>query len=115
MNQRIRLVLIGVLAVVVVGVGAFATLHFVGGATAAAATEKAGDCVTVSRLDGDRADIANAGCDSAMLKIGEVLADPGGKCPTGGDDYLAVVPRSGQARLCLLPNFVAGACYQPVD
>jgi hypothetical protein len=95
-------------ALAVVAATALVFVKFSGGPQA-----KAGECVTVT----GSADVASTGCtaENAKFKVGKVLADSGGTCPAGDDEYVQVVPSSGGGKLCLLPNLVEGACYQPAD
>lgn len=92
-------------ALAVATAAAFVFIQFTGGPQA-----KAGECLIGS------ADLTTTVCaaDNAKFKVGKVLTDSGASCPGGDDEYIQVVPRSG-GKLCLLPNLVEGACYQPAD
>lgn len=91
-------------ALALVAATAFAVIQFAGGPEA-----KAGECLT------GNPDLAATGCtaENARFKVGKVLADASASCPGGDDEYIQVA-RSG-GKLCLLPNLVEGACYQPAD
>ncbi|MET8760060.1 hypothetical protein [Lentzea sp. NPDC004782] len=92
-------------ALAVTAAAAFAFVKFSAGPEA-----RAGECLVGS------SDVVTTGCtaDNARFKVGKVLADPNASCPAGDDEYVQVAPKSG-GKLCLLPNLVEGACYQPSD
>ncbi|RSM59946.1 hypothetical protein DMH04_54960 [Kibdelosporangium aridum] len=108
-----KLVLVVTAVLAVAGAALFITVNFIGGPELAA---KAGECVAVSnQAEDDRADVANAGCETALYKVGTVVADANGKCPPSLSDYAEVVAKSGGGRLCLVPNLLEGGCYRPVE
>jgi hypothetical protein len=90
-------------ALAVVAAAAVGYVQFAGGPQA-----KAGECLSGTP------DLATTGCtaDNARFKVGKVLAETSATCPGGDDEYIQVTPSSG-GKLCLLPNLVEGACYQP--
>lgn len=95
-------------ALAVVAGAAVAYVNFAGGPQA-----KAGECVAVT----NGTEVMSTGCtaENARFKVGRVLPDTGANCPANDDEYVQVVPSAGGGKLCLLPNLVEGACYQPAD
>jgi hypothetical protein len=74
-----------------------------------AATARAGDCAKISgALDNPRYEALDCRSEQANVKIAKVLDWNEKACPTGGMDYSTY---TGDATLCLMPNFVEGACY----
>ncbi|WP_433267817.1 LppU/SCO3897 family protein [Actinosynnema sp. CS-041913] len=109
-----RKILIGVLGLVIVVAGFFAVRYFVGNSAAATA----GDCVDLIEQPDNRADVKTLDCDDekATYKVGKVMDKAEDVCPEEGL-YTEVSPASSVGgdgyKLCLLPNMVEGACYQP--
>jgi len=99
-------------ALAIIGVTAFTAIDFMGSSSADSAAVKPGDCVMVTNHSDDRADVAGASCQDEKVtsKVGKVLTDKNATCPEG---YTAIVPNTGDVKVCLLPNFVESACYQP--
>lgn len=114
MKKPIVVIMLATLAVA--GASMVAAFTVLGDSTASAAV-KSGECVTVANHSESRADVTGTSCQDgkATFKVGKVLADASANCPEAEDDYTAIVPNSGVATLCLLPNFVEGACYKSDD
>ncbi|MBW4718958.1 LppU/SCO3897 family protein [Saccharothrix obliqua] len=103
-----------VLLAIVVAVGGFFGIRYFVTNNAAAS---AGDCVSLSGQNNDRADVQTLDCgdDKASFKVGKVLDQAESMCPEEGL-YTEVSPTSSVGdgyKLCLLPNMVEGACYKP--
>jgi hypothetical protein len=82
-------------------------LNQLGGA--AKTTAQVGDCARISgALDNPTYQSLDCASEKANVKIAKVLAWNEQKCPTGGMDYSTY---TGDATLCLMPNFVEGSCY----
>lgn len=95
----------GVGAVAVVVTGAFALTVFGGGPR----NPEPGGCANIERVSkGAHYRAVDCGSEHANLKVAKVV-DDASECPTGGAPY-TVFTRS--ATLCLIPNFIEGACYQ---
>lgn len=95
----------GVGAVAVVVAGAFAFTLLGGGPK----NPEPGVCAHVERVDegaGYRA--LDCAAEEANVRVAKVV-DDGSQCPKSGAPY-TIFTRS--ATLCLIPNFVEGACYQ---
>ncbi|MEU4741244.1 hypothetical protein AB0G02_12380 [Actinosynnema sp. NPDC023658] len=94
---------VGAVAVVVAGAFAFTLL---GG--------DSGDpppsvCASLQRVDeGARYRALDCASDQANVRVAKVV-DDASQCPTGGAPY-TIFTRSDT--LCLIPNFIQGACYQ---
>ncbi|MET9232309.1 hypothetical protein [Lentzea sp. NPDC003310] len=70
---------------------------------------RAGDCARISgALDNPTYQALDCGSEQANVKIAKVLDWNEKTCPSGGMDYSTY---TGDATLCLMPNFVEGACY----
>ncbi|WP_461122300.1 LppU/SCO3897 family protein [Saccharothrix stipae] len=96
---------LGVGAVAVVVAGAFAFTLIGGGPT----SPEPGVCAHIERVDeGARYRALDCGSEHANVRVAKVVED-GSQCPKGGAPY-TIFTRS--ATLCLIPNFVEGACYQ---
>ncbi|GAA1343637.1 hypothetical protein GCM10009660_32530 [Catellatospora bangladeshensis] len=97
----------GVGAAVVVVLGLFA-LTMAGGGDEAPKPAP-GDCANVSKQDDQRRyQPLDCGSDQANVKVAKVV-DDSARCPKGGSPYSTFI---GPMTLCLIPNFVEGACYQ---
>ena len=93
-------------AVAVVAVGAYA-LTMTGGDDAP--RPQAGECAHIEGTP-EAARFRPMSCadDLANVKIAKVV-EPEVECPKGGSPYSRY---TGTATLCLIPNFVEGACYR---
>ncbi len=106
----LKFVIVGVLAVVLVGLGVW-------GVTALNGT-KVGDCVSASPKDVDKPDgewnVSSEGCGDAKAthKVAKVLNSSDDPCPEEGI-YEPV--KSGSKSLCLMPNLAEGNCYTSGD
>lgn len=101
--KKVGLGIVVVLALVLLG--GF-VLNQLGDATKAA---RAGDCARISgALDNPRYEALDCGSEQANVKIAKVLDWNEKTCPSGGMDYSTY---TADATLCLMPNFVEGACY----
>ncbi|WP_330271312.1 hypothetical protein OG205_29850 [Lentzea sp. NBC_00516] len=68
-----------------------------------------GDCARISgALDNPKYQAFDCGSEQANVKIAKVLDWNEKTCPSGGMDYSTY---TGDSTLCLMPNFVEGACY----
>ncbi|MBB5956552.1 hypothetical protein FHS29_003138 [Saccharothrix tamanrassetensis] len=95
----------GVAAAAVVVVGALA-LTMTGGD---GATPVAGDCANIAgQADRPRYQPLDCGSEHANVKIAKVVEGEA-QCPKGGAPYSTY---TGSVTLCLIPNFVEGACYR---
>lgn len=106
-------VVVSILAFLVVAGGIYAVKYFMSDA----ANAKAGECVSISQEGGDKVNVDGVDCgdQKATYKVGKVLETDTGTCPEGGV-YDEVTPASSVGsgyKLCLMPNFVEGACYTP--
>ncbi|MFI9010382.1 hypothetical protein ACIGNX_24415 [Actinosynnema sp. NPDC053489] len=107
-----RRILIAVLVLVLLGIIAFGVWSLTRGGSHA----EAGDCVSVSAQQDDRADVETQDCstDQASFKVGKVLDASDATCPEDGL-YTEIVPTDDAGdgyKLCLLPNMVEGGCYK---
>ncbi|MFD1146373.1 LppU/SCO3897 family protein [Saccharothrix hoggarensis] len=94
-------------AVAVAVAAAFAVTVF-GGDHGGSAPEP-GTCARIEGVaDKPRYLAVECGSDDATLKVAKVV-DDAKECPTGGAPYSTY---TGSTTLCLIPNFVEGACYQ---
>lgn len=109
-NNWLKFVIVGVLAVVLVGGGvwAFTALN----------STKAGACVSAAPKDVDKPDgdwnISSQGCGDAKAthRVAKVLKNAEDPCPEEGI-YEQI--KSGSEVLCLMPNLAAGNCYTSGD
>ncbi|MCE6994172.1 hypothetical protein LZG04_05000 [Saccharothrix sp. S26] len=96
---------LGVGAVAVVVAGAFAVTLL---GTGPSGPEQGG-CAHIERVEEGAAYRAlDCAADDANVRVAKVV-DDASQCPTGGAPY-TVFHRT--TTLCLMPNFVQGACYQ---
>ena len=94
---------VGAVAVVVAGAFAFTLL---GGGPASPAP---GVCAHIERAgEGAAYRVVDCAAPDANVQVAKVV-DDGSQCPKGGAPY-TVLKRADT--LCLMPNFVEGACYQ---
>ncbi|WP_434451353.1 hypothetical protein [Lentzea sp. E54] len=109
-NNWLKFVIVGVLAIVLVGGGVWA-LTSLGGT-------KVGDCVSASPKDVDKPDgewnIASKGCDdvSATHRVAAMLNSAEEPCPAEG---IYEQMQSDGKSLCLMPNLAEGNCYTSTD
>ena len=109
-NNWLKFVIVGVLAVVLVGGGVWAltSLNSTG----------AGDCVSASPKDADQPDgewnLSSEGCNDAAAthRVAVVLKSAEDQCPAEG---LYEPVKSGDETLCLMPNLIEGKCYNSGD
>jgi hypothetical protein len=95
----------GVGAVAALVLGAFAVTLVGGGPD----SPEPGVCGSIERADeGARYQALDCASAQANVRVAKVV-DDASQCPRGGAPY-TVFTRS--ATLCLIPNFVEGACYQ---
>ncbi|PWK91241.1 hypothetical protein C8D88_1011275 [Lentzea atacamensis] len=74
-----------------------------------AKTARVGDCARISgSADNPKYQALDCASEQATVKIAKILQWNEDKCPTGGMDYSTY---TGESTLCLMPNFVEGACY----
>ncbi len=100
-----RKVGLGVGAVAVVVVGAFAFTLLGGGP----GSPEPGACAHIERVQqGAGYRVVDCSAQDANVRVAKVVDDPS-QCPRGGAPY-TIFKRS--STLCLMPNFVEGACYQ---
>ncbi|MFS8099992.1 hypothetical protein LFM09_22965 [Lentzea alba] len=109
-NNWLKFVIVGVLAVVLVGGGVWAL-------TALNST-KVGDCVSASPQDVDKPDgewnVSSQGCgdQAATHRVAKVLANTDDACP---DEGIYEPVKSGGDSFCLMPNLAEGKCYTSGD
>lgn len=109
-NNWLKFVIVGVLAIALVGGGVWA-LTSLGGT-------KVGDCVSASPKDVDKPDgewdIASKGCDdvSATHRVAAMLNSAEDSCPAEG---IYEQMQSDDKTLCLMPNLAEGNCYTSTD
>ncbi|SDH00057.1 hypothetical protein SAMN05216553_114153 [Lentzea fradiae] len=109
-NSWLKFVVVGVLAVVLVGGGvwAFTALNGI----------SVGDCVSASPEDVDRPDgdwnISSQSCGdtAATHRVAKVLGSVEEPCP---DEGIYEPVQSGGESLCLMPNLAEGNCYTAGD
>jgi hypothetical protein len=97
----------GVAAVGVLVAGAFAFTLLDGGPR----SPEPGVCGHIERVndaDGAKYRAVDCAAEHANVRVAKVV-DDASQCPTGGSPY-TIFTRS--ATLCLIPNFVEGACYE---
>ena len=109
-NNWLKFVIVGVLAVVLVGAGVWAVTSLNG--------TKVGDCVSASPKDVDKPDgewnVSSQGCGdtAATHRVAKVLPNAEESCPDEG--IYEPVKSDGDA-LCLMPNLAEGNCYTSGD
>ncbi|HEX8864844.1 MAG TPA: hypothetical protein VF821_04235, partial [Lentzea sp.] len=109
-NKWLKPVIIAVLAIVLVGAGAWAVTTLSG--------TKVGDCVSASPKDVDKPDgdwnISSKGCGDAAAthKVAKVLKNSDEPCP---DEGIYEPVKSGRDSMCLMPNLAEGKCYTSGD
>ncbi|MFD5829192.1 hypothetical protein [Lentzea sp. NPDC060358] len=109
-NNWLKFVIVGVLAVVLVGGGVWALTALNG--------TKVGDCVSASPKDVDKPDgdwnVSGQGCGDAKAthRVAKVLNSAEDPCP---DEGIYEPVKSGGDSLCLMPNLAEGACYTSGD
>ncbi|MGZ3141080.1 LppU/SCO3897 family protein [Lentzea chajnantorensis] len=109
-NSWLKFVIVGVLAVVLVGGGVFVFTQMGG--------LNAGDCVSASPQDVDKPDgewnVSSQGCgdQEATHKVAKVLGNADDPCP---DEGIYEPVKSGGDSLCLMPNLAEGNCYTSSD
>lgn len=104
-----RKILIVAAIVVLAAVVVFGVVRLTGGGT-----PEAGDCVGVTSQTETSAEVEGLDCDAdrASYKVGKVVEGSDASCPEEGL-YTEVAQGDSGTKLCLLPNMVEGACYQP--
>lgn len=96
------------------GIGVVLALVLLGGFVVsrlgdAAKAARVGDCARISgTLDSLDYQALDCASEQATVKIAKILPWNEKSCPSGGMDYSTYV---GESTLCLVPNFVEGACY----
>jgi hypothetical protein len=109
-NNWLKFVIVGVLAVVLVGGGVWALTALNG--------TKVGDCVSASPKDVDKPDgdwnVSSKSCGdvAATHRVAKVLNKPEDPCP---DEGIYEPVKSGGDSLCLMPNLAEGNCYTSGD
>jgi hypothetical protein len=109
-NNWLKPVIVAVLAVVLIGGGAWAF-------TALNST-KVGDCVSASPKDVDKPDgewnISSQSCGDAKAthRVAKVLKSSDEPCP---DEGIYEPVKSGGDSMCLMPNLAEGNCYTSGD
>ncbi|MEU4741245.1 hypothetical protein AB0G02_12385, partial [Actinosynnema sp. NPDC023658] len=108
-----KIVLAVVLVLLLLAVIVFGVRYLMGGS----ANAEAGDCVSLSAENDDRAQVDTLDCTDAKAsyQVGKVLDATDGACPEEGL-YTEIVPAGGAGdgyKLCLLPNMAEGGCYKP--
>ncbi|KJK47870.1 hypothetical protein UK23_18795 [Lentzea aerocolonigenes] len=109
-NKWLKPVIVAVLAIVLVGAGAWAVTALNGTAV--------GDCVSASPKDVDKPDgdwnVSSKSCGDAAAthKVAKVLKNADEPCPEEGI-YEPV--KDGGDSLCLMPNLAEGKCYTSGD
>ncbi|SDN04029.1 hypothetical protein SAMN04488074_13244 [Lentzea albidocapillata subsp. violacea] len=110
-NSWLKFVIVGVLAVVLVGGGVWAL-------TALNSTS-VGDCVSASPKDVDKPDgdwdISSKSCDDAAAthRVAAVLNSAEDQCPAEG--IYEQMRSGGDKSMCLMPNLAEGNCYTSSD
>lgn len=96
------------------GIGVVLALVLLGGFVLnqlgdAAEAARVGDCARISgSQDNPKYQALDCASEQATVKIAKILPFNEQKCPSGGMDYSTY---TGDSTLCLMPNFVEGACY----
>jgi hypothetical protein len=109
-NNWLKFVIVGVLAVVLVGGGVWAVTSLGG--------TKVGDCVSASPKDVDKPDgewnvsSQDCGAQAATHRVAKVLNSAEDPCP---DEGIYEPVKSGGDALCLMPNLAEGNCYTSGD
>lgn len=109
-NNWLKFVIVGVLAIVLVGGGVWALTALNG--------TNVGDCVSASPVDVDKPDgdwnVSSQGCGDATAthRVASELRNAEDACPAEGI-YEPV--KSGGDSLCLMPNLAEGKCYTSSD
>ena len=107
-KSNAKLIRIGILVVIAIGVAAFAIIFN----KDAPASAKPGDCIKVN--DVAKADIETIDCKSAdaMYKVGVTKEDPNANCPS--ENYLAYTETGGSSdvRLCMVLIAKEGQCFK---
>jgi hypothetical protein len=106
----LKFVIVGVLAVVLIGGAVYAFNQFGSGAASA----DVGDCASATDQGDNKWEVKVLDCgdDNASYKVAKILPSADDVCPEEGL-YEPIGTDSKQ--LCLMPNFVEGACYTPSD
>jgi hypothetical protein len=102
--------LVSLIALVVVGGGFYAFNYF----TSDVAQAKAGDCAHVTGTT-TKPDYKAVPCDSAdaNYRVGKTMSSTTASC--GGqfyDEFTQTARRGPDTKLCLIPNWIEGNCYQ---
>ncbi|ANZ36629.1 hypothetical protein BBK82_11685 [Lentzea guizhouensis] len=109
-NSWLKFVIVGVLAVVLVGGGVFVFTQMGG--------LNVGDCVSASPQDVDKPDgewnVSSQGCDdtAATHRVAKTLANAEEPCP---DEGIYEPVKTGGDSMCLMPNLAEGNCYTSSD
>jgi hypothetical protein len=101
--------IISVIALIVVGGGVYAYNYF----TSDAAQAKAGDCAHLSGSESSP-NFESVPCDAANAThiVGKSLSSNSDSCNGPYDEFTQTARRGPDAKLCLMPNFAEGNCYQ---
>jgi hypothetical protein len=105
--------LISLIALVVVGGGVYAFNYF----TSDVAQAKAGDCAHVTGTTA-KPDYKAVPCDSAdaNYKVGKTLSSTSADCGSKNyDEFTQSARRGPDTKLCLMPNWIQGNCYEIDD
>jgi hypothetical protein len=106
----LKFVIVGVLAVVLVGGGVFVFTQMGG--------LNVGDCVSASPQDVDKPDgewnVSSQSCgdQAATHKVAKMLGNPEDPCP---DEGIYEPVKTGGDSMCLMPNLAEGNCYTSSD
>jgi hypothetical protein len=102
-------ILTSIVAFLVIGAGAYAFNYF----TSDAAQTKAGDCASLTG-SASSPEFETVKCDSdkANYSVGKVLQSAGDNCGGTYDEYVETARRGPDSKLCLVPNFAEGSCYE---
>ncbi|MGW4211426.1 LppU/SCO3897 family protein [Lentzea sp. NPDC004789] len=74
-----------------------------------ATAARVGDCARISGShDNPKYQALDCTSEKATVKIAKILPWNEQQCPSGGMEYSTY---TGESTLCLMPNFVEGACY----
>jgi hypothetical protein len=74
-----------------------------------ATAARVGDCARISGShDNPKYQALDCASEKATVKIAKILPWNEQQCPSGGMEYSTY---TGESTLCLMPNFVEGACY----
>jgi hypothetical protein len=104
--------LITIIAIVVVGGGVYAFNYF----TSDVAQAKVGDCAHVSGTK-SKPDYKAVACDSADANyiVAKSLSSTSSSCGGTYDEYIESGGRGPSTKLCLMPNWAEGNCYNLND